>query len=114
MPIYEYRCADCGHITSKFVRDFKDPYNLICEACGSKELKRIISKVNSISSQGEHLDSYNPGSRHDDSFYKDTRNIGLHAEHMLKKAGVKPSDDFRAKLDKVRTDPSSVIKNYKG
>jgi len=32
---------------------------------------------------------------------------------MLKKAGVEPTDDFKNKLERVRTDPGSVLKDYK-
>lgn len=114
MPIYEYRCSECGGITTEFVQGFNDPEGLTCKVCGSRKLKRMVSRVNSISSQEERLESYNPLARHDDSFYRDTRNIGLHAEYMLKKAGIKPTEDFKSKLEKVRTDPSSVIKDYEG
>ncbi len=95
------------------VPGFKDPDDLKCKACGGRELKRIISKVNFPSSHKDRLASHNPRTRRSDNFYKDTRNIGLDAEMMLKKAGVEPTEDFKAKLDKVRTDPSSVIKDHK-
>ncbi|MCD6570028.1 MAG: hypothetical protein J7L53_04935 [Deltaproteobacteria bacterium] len=112
MPIYEYKCNRCGKITTLLVKGFKEPDNLECNSCGFKDLKRIISTFNSVSSHKERLASFDPRARHSDSFYKDTRNIGLEAERMLMKAGVEPTDDFKTKLDKVRTDPSSVIKDY--
>lgn len=111
MPIYEFKCLACGALRSVLVQGFKDPEGLSCEACGSSEMKRVISKVNYHQSGSERLSSYDPKSRHSDDFLKDTRNIGLHAEHMLKKAGVKPTEEFRNKLEKLRTDPSRVIKD---
>jgi putative FmdB family regulatory protein len=113
MPIYEYECSKCGEVTDILVSGFKDPKGLKCKNCGSKGLKRIISKVNFPSSQKDRLASYDSRAKRSDSFYKDTRNIGLDAERMLKRAGVEPTEDFKAKLEKVRTDPSSVIKDHK-
>lgn len=114
MPIYEYRCESCGGITGVLVQGFTDPADVRCGSCGSAQVKRIISKVNYHQSEGDRLSSYDPKSRHSDSFYRDSRNVGLHAEHMLRKAGVKPTDEFRSKLDNLRSDPSRVIKDEDG
>ncbi|HOM29954.1 MAG TPA: zinc ribbon domain-containing protein [Deltaproteobacteria bacterium] len=111
MPIYEYKCTSCGRVTTVLVQGYKDPEGLCCEACSSTGMKRVMSGANYHRSASDRLSSYDPASRLDDSFYRDTRNIGLHAEHMLKKAGVKPNDEFKAKLERIRTDPSSVIKD---
>lgn len=111
MPIYEFKCLSCGALRSVFVQGFKAPEDLSCEACGSSDMKKVISKVSYHQSQADRLSSYDPRSRHSDSFLKDTRNIGLHAEHMLRKAGVKPTEDFERKIEKLRTDPSRVIKD---
>jgi putative FmdB family regulatory protein len=111
MPIYEYRCRTCSHVTTVLVQGYCTPGGLSCEKCGSSHLKRIISKTNYHSSSADRLSSYDPKARQTDGFYRDSRNIGLHAEHMLKQAGVKPTDEFRNKLEKLRTDPSSVVKD---
>ena len=111
MPIYEYKCSSCLHVTSFLVQGFSSPADLKCESCGSDVLNKIISKVNYHGSQTDRLASYDSSSRKSDSFFSDSRNIGLEAEHMLKRAGVEPTDDFKAKLEKVRTDPGSVLKD---
>jgi putative FmdB family regulatory protein len=111
MPIYEYKCLDCSHLTSFLVQGYTPPSDPRCESCGSQDLKRIISKVSFHSSGSERLSAYNPKDRKSDSFYKDSRNIGLSAEKMLEKAGVKPTEEFKSKLERLRTDPGSVIKD---
>jgi putative FmdB family regulatory protein len=111
MPIYEYKCNACGRTTTLLVSGYGDPEGLACEACSSTSLRRIVSRTNYHRSASDRLSSYEPGSRVSDGFLRDTRNIGLHAERMLKKAGVEPNDEFKAKLEKIRTDPSSVIKD---
>jgi putative FmdB family regulatory protein len=111
MPIYEYKCLGCSHLTSFLVQGYTPPGDPICESCGSHDLKRIISKVSYHSSASDRTASYNPKARKSDSFYKDSRNIGLNAERMLEKAGVKPTEEFKNKLERLRTDPGSVIKD---
>lgn len=113
MPIYEYKCAACAQVTSVLVRGFNDPDELACEHCGGTDLTKIISSVNYHSSQADRLAGYNSKTRQSDGFFRDTRNIGLEAERMLKKAGVEPTDDFKNKLETARTDPGSILKNYK-
>jgi len=111
MPIYEYECNACGKPVSILVNRPEDPQGLACDSCGSKDLKRIISQVNFHLPQGDRLSSYIPGKERNESYYRDSRNIGLRAEQMLKKAGVDPGDAFKAKLDNLRSDPSRVLKD---
>jgi putative FmdB family regulatory protein len=110
MPIYEYECLQCGSFCSRLVSRPRDPEDLVCDSCGSKELRRIISRVNYHLPQGERLASYASGAEKSDGFYRDSRNIGLRAEQMLKRAGVEPPDSFKAKLDNLRSDPSRILK----
>ena len=42
MPIYEYRCRDCGEVTEALVRMGGTP-GLACPNCGSKKLERKFS-----------------------------------------------------------------------
>ena len=45
MPIYEYRCADCGHVFEE-IQQFSDPDPDKCPSCESKEVGRLISRSN--------------------------------------------------------------------
>jgi len=111
MPIYEYKCLGCSHVTSLLVQGYQDPDDLSCEKCGSNDLKRIISKVSYHAAGPDRLASYDPKARQTEGFYRDSRNIGLNAERMLERAGVKPTDEFKSKLERLRTDPGSVLKD---
>jgi putative FmdB family regulatory protein len=42
MPIYEYRCEDCGHELEKLQRMSDAPLT-DCPACGKSALKRLVS-----------------------------------------------------------------------
>jgi len=45
MPIYEYGCLACRKRTSVFVRSMSAPVKAACEHCGSRKLRRLISRV---------------------------------------------------------------------
>jgi putative FmdB family regulatory protein len=51
MPIYEYKCDDCGSRFEKLVRRTSDAPGLECPSCGQKhltqELSTFAAKVNS-------------------------------------------------------------------
>jgi len=44
MPIFEYRCGDCGK-TFEFLQRGKDTPE--CPACGSRDLKKLLSRFSS-------------------------------------------------------------------
>ena len=43
MPIYEYRCEDCGTKFEKLVRRAVDAPGIECPSCGQKHLKQELS-----------------------------------------------------------------------
>ena len=50
MPIWEYSCQTCGHQFELLVRGTTTP---ACKACGSENLKRLIS-IPAVKSSGTH------------------------------------------------------------
>jgi putative FmdB family regulatory protein len=42
MPIYEYRCDDCGH-QQEFMQKFAEPPIEVCPACGARRLRKLLS-----------------------------------------------------------------------
>jgi putative FmdB family regulatory protein len=43
MPIFEYRCGDCGEKFEKLLRRESDQAALVCPKCGAKHLEREFS-----------------------------------------------------------------------
>jgi len=43
MPIYEYRCAECGEKFELFVRSVAQQTDLTCPKCGSQRVQKAIS-----------------------------------------------------------------------
>lgn len=54
MPIYEYRCADCGHEFEKLVRRGIVP---ACPSCGAARVERRLSlpSISSESTKGKAM-----------------------------------------------------------
>jgi len=47
MPIYEYKCLDCGTIIEVEHKHDEQP-ELVCKECGSKNFKKLIGSVGVI------------------------------------------------------------------
>ncbi len=60
MPIYEYRCRDCGGVTSVFLRSMNSPDPTDCPACAGGVLQRIISRVAYLQSESDKLAQLDP------------------------------------------------------
>ena len=48
MPIYEYRCEDCGKITEIFFKGKGDNQPIVCSHCGSGRLKKMVSAPGAV------------------------------------------------------------------
>lgn len=47
MPLYEFRCARCGHVQEILVKSSKtsNEIEMKCKACGGEVLERVLSRV---------------------------------------------------------------------
>ena len=84
---------------------------LSCPNCGSRRKKKLISRVSYHVSEQHRLEAFRPGDARDDAFLRDSRNIGLAAKKRAQKLGVDLGSGFEEKLEKLRTDPGSVIRD---
>ena len=100
MPIYEYKCRDCGRLTSVFVKSVGSSPDARCKACGSKKLERALSAFayhRSASAIGADLDE--PKRLED---YKDPRQIGRWTERKFQEYGVDMPKEAREMIDAAR------------
>jgi putative FmdB family regulatory protein len=111
MPIYEYQCTSCSEEFQSLVMKKAEEQNLPCPRCGSKRKKKLISRVAYHVSEQERLNTFKPGDAKDDAFFKDSRNIGLAAKKRAQQLGVDLGTRFEEKLEKLRSDPGSVIRD---
>ena len=100
MPIYEYRCLNCDKKFEKLIlKDIKT----FCPKCKSKNVERIISRVRYHKTEGQRINELDLSKPQDESFYRDSRNVGLTTKKRLKEMGVNLGDRFEEKVEKART-----------
>ena len=44
MPIFEFRCLDCGDIFEKLFMNSDEKIEIACPGCGSETLERVVSR----------------------------------------------------------------------
>ena len=111
MPIYEYECRSCGTAFQSLIMKREDETRLLCPECGGKRLQKLISRVAYHIKEGDRLADFEPHARQSESFYRDSRNIGLHAKKRAQQMGVDLGSNFEEKVDKLRSDPGSVLRD---
>jgi putative FmdB family regulatory protein len=52
MPIYEYRCNECGEQFEKWLRSLSAKPDICCPRCGSGRVDKAVSLFGSTSSTG--------------------------------------------------------------
>lgn len=60
MPIYEYRCEECGKRSSSLLSSFSSP-DPACPHCGKKALRRLVSTFATVSSSDDGGDDFGGG-----------------------------------------------------
>ena len=101
MPIYEYKCDDCGRLTSVFTKSMSAKVNAECNHCGSKKMSKALSKFAYHQSTSRVLEQHGsePTSLED---YKDPRQIGRWAERKFEEYGMDMPDQAKEMIDAAR------------
>ena len=103
MPIFEYECLACGATGDYVVLGSKRRSCPACERCHSKRTRRVMSSFAVHESEGSRLENFSTGGARDDSFYKDSRNVGLWAKKRAKEMGVDLGSKFDETVEKARS-----------
>jgi putative FmdB family regulatory protein len=103
MPIYEYECAACAKVSSHVVMGSRRRSRLACPACGGARLKRVMSSFAVVSSEASRLAEFDTSKPRDESFYRDSRNVGLWAKKRAKEMGADLGSKFEETVEKARS-----------
>lgn len=101
MPIYEFKCADCGRLNSLFTRSVGSQVDAQCKHCGSRDLQRALSRFAYHKSEADILRDYGTEPKRLDD-YKDPRQIGRWAERKFDEFGMKMPQEAREMIDAAR------------
>jgi putative FmdB family regulatory protein len=45
MPLFEFKCTSCGSIFEQLVRTTRNPQEIICPTCKSRETQKLLSGI---------------------------------------------------------------------
>lgn len=101
MPIYEFRCQDCGRLSSVFTRTVAATVEPRCSHCGSARLEKAVSRFAYHKSEADILRDYGAEPKRLED-YKDPRQIGRWAERKFKEFGIEMPKEAREMIDAAR------------
>jgi putative FmdB family regulatory protein len=87
MPIYEYRCGECGKISEFLLIRTDEIFVPQCKRCKSKKMSRVLSKVRVIRSEESRLESLSDPSKWGDLDEKDPKSMAKWAKRMGRELG---------------------------
>ncbi len=105
MPIYEYRCRDCGKRSSVLVLSVANPAPVACQHCRSANLDRIMSRFAAPKSEEARLEAMADLSRFGDLDESDPQSMA----RFMKKMGQDMGEDFGDDLDEALEEPGGEV-----
>lgn len=101
MPIYEYRCEDCGRVSSFLVRNLRDPLPPRCKRCQSEKMTRLISRVARVRSEESRLESLADPSKLNGLDENDPAGMARWMKRMGKELGEDMGEDIDAMVEEA-------------
>jgi putative FmdB family regulatory protein len=53
MPIYEFKCRECGKVSELRIPMHSESKNAVCQHCGSHEMEKLMSVPSLVGGKGE-------------------------------------------------------------
>jgi putative FmdB family regulatory protein len=103
MPIYEYRCANCGKRPSIFFRSLAAvDESPACPDCGTRRLSRLISRTAQVLSEDSRLERLSDDAELSDVDENDPKSVARWAKKMGQEmGGDELGDDFDQAVDEM-------------
>jgi putative FmdB family regulatory protein len=106
MPIYEYRCEECGKLSSFLLLRVSETIDPQCKHCGSTNVKRIISRVTVFKSEEKRLETLLDPAKFSDLDENDPRSVERLARHMGRELGDELGEDFEESMEALDSKPN--------
>ena len=101
MPIYEYRCEDCGRISEFLLIKTDEIFVPQCKRCKSKKMSRVFSKVRVIRSEESKMESLADPSKWGDLDERDPKSMAKFMKRMGKELGEDLGEDVDKMVDET-------------
>ena len=101
MPIYEYRCNDCGKISEFLLIKTDETFIPQCKRCKSKKMSRVLSRVRVIRSEESRMESLADPSKWGGLDEKDPKSMAKWMKKMGKEMGEEMEEDVDQIMDEA-------------
>ena len=92
MPIYEYRCEDCGKITEFLQIRTDETFVPQCKRCKGKKMSRVLSRVKVVRSEESRMESLADPSKWGGLDENDPKSMARWMKRMGKELGEDVGD----------------------
>ena len=101
MPIYEYRCDDCGKISEFLLIKSEETFTPQCKKCKSKKMTRVLSRVRVVRSEESRMESLADPSKWGGLDEKDPKSMAKWMKKMGKEMGEDMGEDVDQMVDEA-------------
>ena len=101
MPIYEYRCEDCGKISEFLLIKSDEIFVPRCKKCKSKKMSRVLSRVRVVRSEERRMESLADPSKWGGLDEKDPKSMAKWMKKMGKEMGEDMGEDVDQMVDEA-------------
>jgi len=107
MPIYEFLCVDCGKKSTFITLSVGRALDPRCKACGSSNLKKLVSRVAVFRSEGSRLENLADPSNLAGLDENDPKSVARWMKKMGKEMGDDLGDGFDQEIDQAMDESDS-------
>ncbi len=101
MPIYEYRCRQCGQKSSFLLLSIKSEFDPRCQHCGGTDLVRLVSRVAILKSEEDRLESLADPSKLGEFDENDPKSLARWLKKFGREMGDELGPDFDEEIDRA-------------
>lgn len=99
MPLFEYRCADCEKRFTFLSGVIAENTEAACPRCGSKQLKKLISRVGRGRSEDDRMEAM--ADRLEGADLDDARDLRRFAREMGREMSDETGEDMTDELEEM-------------
>ena len=114
MPIYEYRCQECGRISSFIVLSQRTPFRPQCKRCQSRKMTKLISRVARVRSEESRLESLADPAKLGGIDENNPASMARWMKRMGKEVGEDMGEDFDSMVDEAMAEEGQAREETSG
>ncbi len=101
MPIYEYRCRDCGRKSAFITLSVKSRLEPKCRKCGGLNLEKLVSRVSVSRSEESRMENLADPAKLSGLDENDPKSVARWMKKMGKEMGEEAGEDFDQSIDEA-------------